>query len=202
MKLMYGKLSPFVRKVMISAIEVGLDDKIELLPTAVGQGKTNDDLIELNPTGKIPTLIADDGEAIFDSLVIIDYFDSISGKPHLIPSDATARRKALRLNTIADGILIAGVLAKVEGTRAAEKQWPEWTSAQWNKVVHCIDALEKDIGSADAGVTIGDIGPAAALGWLDVRAPEEKWRDKHPRLAKWFEAFSERESFKRTVPTT
>lgn len=85
MKLMHGKVSPFVRKAMIFAIEKGLQDRVEVVPAAVGQGKINEDLLRLNPTGKIPTLITDDGQSVYDSLVICDYLDSVAAEPRALP---------------------------------------------------------------------------------------------------------------------
>ena len=200
MKLMHGKVSPFARKVVIAAIEKGLDSELELIPTAVGQGKINRDLMQLNPTGKIPTLVADDGTPLYHSLVIIDYFDELRPEPRLIPPSGAERRRALRLNAIGDGLLIAGVLAKTESARPQERQWPEMVEAQWAKVVNCLDALEQELGNGANGLSVGEIAAGCALGWMDVRAPEEAWRSQRPGLASWFSGFGERPSMLRTAP--
>jgi glutathione S-transferase len=200
MKIMHGKLSPFVRKVMVAAAEKGLTSEIEVVPTAVGQGKINQDLLQLNPTGKIPTLVTDDGVSIYDSTVIIDYFDEIRATPRLIPADGAARHRALTLNAAADGLLIAGVLAKGEAGRPVERQWPEMITAQWAKVQACLGALEAGLPAEADSLTIGEIATGCALGWLEVRAPEEAWRERHPRLAAWYDAFATRPSMVATRP--
>jgi glutathione S-transferase len=200
MKLMHGKLSPFVRKVVVAAAEKGLTPEIEIVPTAVGQGKINRDLLALNPTGKIPTLVTDSGESVYDSLVIIDYFDELRPTPRLIPAEGAARRRALTMNAAADGLLIAGVLAKGEAARPAERQWADWITAQWAKVQACLGALEAGLPTEPGTLTIGEIATGCALGWLEVRAPEEAWRERHARLAAWYDAFSARQSMVASRP--
>jgi glutathione S-transferase len=200
MKLMHGKLSPFVRKVMVAAAEKDLTLEIEIVPTAVGQGKINQDLLALNPTGKIPTLLTDDNQSLYDSFVIIDYFDELRPAPRLIPTGGPARRRALTMQAAADGLLIAGVLAKGEAGRPAERQWPELITAQCAKVQACLGALEAGLPDDPNTLTIGEIATGCALGWLEVRAPEEAWRERHPRLAAWYADFSARPSMVATRP--
>ena len=200
MKLMHGKMSPFVRKVMVAAAEKGLASELEIVPTAVGQGKINADLMRLNPIGKIPTLITNQGESLYDSLVIIDYLDELRPQPRLIPPSGPQRRRALRLNAVGDGLLIAGVLAKGEMARPPERQWPELIQAQWAKVVKCLEFLDAEIDAGSTELTIGEIAAACALGWLGVRAPEEKWRDRHPGLAQCFATFGDRPSMVSSRP--
>jgi glutathione S-transferase len=200
MRLMHGKLSPFVRKVMIAAIEKGLEDRIEIVPTAVGAGKVNRELMQLNPTGKIPTLVLDDGASVYDSLVICDYLDSVKEEPKLVPSAGPARLSALRLNAIADGLLVAGVLAKGELSRPPEKQWPEWLDAQFAKVRQCVVALDQSIAVDGSRMSVGTIATICALGWLDFRVPEVTWRTGHPALAVWFDEQSKRDAVARTRP--
>lgn len=199
LKLHHGALSPFVRKVMICAHEKGIVEQFEIVPTKVGAGIVNQDLLAINPVGKIPTLVTDDSEAVYDSLVIIDYLDQVSPERLMIPAAGAARTAALRVNAIADGLLVAGVLAKGEAARPAERQWPEWQNAQWAKVIACIAALDRSL-PIDQPIDIGHAATAAALGWLDVRAPDENWRERHPRLAAWFAEASQRPSLDLTKP--
>jgi glutathione S-transferase len=201
MRLMHGKLSPFVRKVMIAAIEKGLEGQIEIVPTAVGAGKINRELMNLNPTGKIPTLVLEDGSPVYDSLVICDYLDTLAESPRLIPAEGRARLTTLRLNAIADGLLVAGVLAKGEQSRPAERQWPEWLEAQLAKTRQCVVALDKAIPEAGRAIDVGTIAAICALGWLDFRAPEIAWRADHPALAAWFDEQAKRDSVARTRPS-
>jgi glutathione S-transferase len=200
MKLMYAKLSPFTRKVVVAIAEKNLTSKVEFVPTEVGHGKINPDLMRLNPIGKIPTLVTDEGESLFDSSVIIDYLDELQPQPRLIPPPGAARRRTLRLNAVGDGLLIAGILYKVELSRPAERQWPEMLKQQWAKVVKCLEFLDAELGAHGTDVTMGEIAAGCALGWLDLRAPEEKWHEKHPGLAQWFARFGERPSMAGSRP--
>lgn len=197
---MHGKLSPFVRKVMIFAIEKGIEGQVEIVPTAVGQGKTNHDLIKLNPTGKIPTLITDSGEPLFDSLVICDYLDSLTANARAIPLEQPTRTAALTMNAVADGLIVAGVLATIEKTKAIEKQWPEYEEAQWTKVRHCIAALDVSHRLRGNLFDIGTVGAVCALGWLDARASHIAWRSEYPEMASWFDALHSRKSVSQTRP--
>ena len=200
MRLMHGKMSPFVRKVMIAAIEKGLEKQIELVPTAVGAGKINPDLFKINPIGKIPALVLDDGSAVYDSLVICDYFDSLAPAPRLVPTETSARLAVLRLNAIADGLLTAGVLYKGELSRPPERQWPEWLEAQGAKTRKCVAALDGEIAKAGQELNVGTIAAICAIGWVDFRAPEITWRSDYPKLAAWFDEQSKRDSVARTKP--
>ena len=200
MKLMYLKLSPFARKVVVAIAEKDLSSKVEFIPTQVGHGKINTDLMRLNPIGKIPTLVTDEGENLFDSSAIIDYLDEFQPQPRLIPPTGAARRRALRLNAVGDGLLIAGILGKTEMSRPAERQWPELITAQWAKVAKCLEFLDAELGAHGNDLTIGEIAAGCALGWLDIRAPEEKWREKHAGLARWFATFDARPSMAQSRP--
>lgn len=200
MKLMHGKVSPFVRKVMICAIEKGLEDRIETVPAAVGQAKINPEMLALNPTGKIPTLLTDAGEPVFDSLVICDYLDSLAAEPRMLPEDQSARTAALTMNAIGDGLVVAGVLAMLEKGKAPEKQWPEFEAAQWAKVEQCVAALDRWRQARSQALDIGTVSAVCALGWLDARASHVPWRRDFPELAAWFDALHQRDSVARTRP--
>lgn len=196
--LRHGKLSPFVRKVMICAHEKGIAQEIALEPTKVGATVVNDELMALNPIGKIPTL-TDDDAAVYDSLVIIDYLDHVFPDRPMIPARHPERLQALRLNATADGLLVAGVLSKQQEALPEQTQWTAFRDANWAKTVACVRSLERQIDPA-AAFTIGAAAAGAALGWLDARAPDFDWRADCPRLADWFEAASRRDSFAQTTP--
>ncbi|MBD9596386.1 glutathione S-transferase N-terminal domain-containing protein [Ensifer sp. ENS05] len=189
-----------MRKAMICAIEKGLENRIEIEPAAVGQGKINEALLKVNPTGKIPTLITDDGEAVYDSLVICDYFDSIVAEPRFIPAEQPERTRALAINAAADGLIVAGVLAMLEKGKPAERQWPEFEAAQWAKVEHCIGALDRSCGERGEKFDIGTASALCALGWLDARAPHLDWRARYSALAAWADKLASRDSVSRTRP--
>lgn len=199
MKLMHGRASPFVRKVMVAAIEKGLDRAIEIVPAAVGSDKINAAYLDINPIGKIPTLVLDDGTPIYNSLVIVDHFDQVCPEPRLIPSAGADRLRALRLNALADEFMTAAMLGRAEAGKAAERQWPEFLASQMARVGKCLARLEIETAAAQT-LTIGEIAAACALGWLEFRMPQMAWREPHPRLAAWFDAFSARASMQRTGP--
>jgi glutathione S-transferase len=199
-KLLHGKVSPFVRKVMICIIEKGLEGRVDVVPTVVGQGKINDELLRINPTGKIPTLITDGGEAIYDSLVICDHLDGIVAEPRFLPQPAPERTAALTMNAAADGLLVAGVLAMLERGKPVERQWPEFEAAQWAKVRQCLAVLDSQRARRSAAFDIGTVGALCALGWLDARAPHVAWRSEHPALAAWNDTLALRDSLARTAP--
>lgn len=200
MRLMHGTFSPFVRKVVVSAIEKGMLDQMEMIPTTVSPGKTNEELIMINPTGKIPTLVTPEGMAVYDSTVIVEYLDQVQPAVRLIPTDPAQRLRSLRMNATADGLIQAGVLVRTELLRDAAKQWPEYLAQQWVKVRHCLRVLNQDIATSGEQVTLGEIAAAAALGWIDLRLSEENWRAQNPVLGAWYEGFAQRPSMRQTAP--
>lgn len=201
MKLLHGQLSPFVRKVMIVAHEKGLIDRIELVPTAVRPFDASEQVNSVNPLGKIPALMTDNGAALYGSTVIAEYLDALDGAPRLFPG-GEFRWVALRRNALADGILEAGVLGRVEGLRPVEYQWPEWRNIQLGKIVRALDAAEAEAGQlASEEMTIGEVAYVCALGWLDFRLSDLGWRSGRPKLAAWFERASRLTAVAMTVPT-
>src|ERR1700758_2890484 len=131
MKLYYAAASPFVRKGTVTAIEPGLDKKIERVPTTVVPVKPNTDLGRENPLMKVPTLVTDGGEALFDSRVICEYLDTLHDGRKLIPAADGERWRVLRLQALGDGILDAGIITRYELVlRPAEKQWGDWIAGQ------------------------------------------------------------------------
>ena len=194
MKLRYSPTSPFVRKVLVVAIETGLDGRIERVPTTVVPVQPNEDLSHQNPLMKVPTLVTDDGQVLFDSRVICEYLDSLHTGSRLIPAANTARWTALRQQALGDGILDAGVLNRYEtAVRPKDKQWAEWSAGQMRKIRNGLAAL-------DGPLTIGPIAIGCALGYLDFRYAGEGWRERHPALAKWYAEFAKRKSMLATVP--
>jgi len=197
MKLRYSGTSPFVRKVLVCAIELGLDKKIERQPTnpsdpASGLGKEN-------PLGKVPSLQLDDGSALYDSPVICEYLDSLAGnKFH--PSSGPARWTALRRQALADGIMDAGVLARGEALRPAGERSPGFIAKQKGKMATALDALEGEADKFGDGLDIGLIAIASALGYVDFRFAADNWRGTRPKLARWYDRFAQRPSMQATAP--
>lgn len=202
MKLRYSPTSPYVRKVMIVAIETGLIERIERIPSTVVPTRPNEEVARVNPLVKVPALITDDGLVLYDSPVICEYLDTLHDGAKLFPPNGQARWIALRQQALGDGMLDAGLLGRYEVQRPKEYQWQDWKDAQLRKIRGAIAALEMEIESGELGgpLTIGQISIGCALGYLDFRHPSEEWRARHRQLSTWFEDFSKRKSMQVTVP--
>jgi glutathione S-transferase len=197
MKLRHNSASPFVRKVMVCAHELGLADKIELLNTAVSPVEANATLAGENPLMKIPALVTDNGEVLFDSPVICEYLDSLAGGGKLFPA-GKARWTALRQQALGDGILEALILCRYEiAARPEEKRFAGWTDGQTKKAHQGLAVLEKEDLS---GHTIGTITAGCTLGYLDFRFPNDGWRNRHPKLAEWYKTVEALPSMQATKP--
>ena len=199
MKLYYATASPFVRKVMVLAIETGLIDDIELVKVALSPVQPDADVCADNPLGKIPTLVRDDGGALFDSRVICEYLDGLHDGPRMFPESGEARWTALRRQALVDGILDAAVSTRYETfLRPEELRWRDWVDGQMGKVRRGLDVLEGE--RLNGAIDIGTIAVACMLGYLDFRFPDEGWRDARPGLAAWYEEMAARPAMTRTVP--
>ncbi|GMQ76614.1 MAG: glutathione S-transferase family protein [Gammaproteobacteria bacterium] len=199
MKLYYNPASPYVRKVRVFAMETGLMDDIEFAEVTITPVGPDAELCADNPIGKIPTLVRDDGGALYDSRVICEYLDGLHGGARMFPENEDRRWTALRRQALADGILDAAVNTRYETfLRPPELRWPDWVDGQMTKVRRSLDQVEAE--SLGDGVDIGTISVACALGYLDFRYRDEAWRDTRPKLAAWFEAFAARPSMTATGP--
>ncbi|MFQ5764020.1 MAG: glutathione S-transferase N-terminal domain-containing protein [Rhodospirillales bacterium] len=199
MQLRFAPASPYVRKVSVTLIETGLDDRVERIPTSVWDPAT--DIAETNPLGKVPALVTDEGEVLYDSPVICEYLDGLHNGPKLFPAEGPARWRALRLMALGDGMTDAGILRLLESRRPEEFQFDKWMERQTAVVYRAMDALEEEAdGLAGDQPTIGHIAVGCSLGWLDFRFPDLAWRADRPALAEWFEAVSERPSMTATAP--
>jgi glutathione S-transferase len=199
MKLRYSPTSPYVRKVWITALETGLDGRIERMET--NPWDPAGDLPTDNPLGKVPALILDDGSVLFDSPVICEYLDSLHGGRRLLPSSGRERWDALRLQALADGILDASVLLFIETRRRAEAERSAWWQNLQTETIHrSLQALEDSTETLATAPDIGTIALGCALGYLDFRFPELAWRDRAPRLAAWYARFAERPSMRQSTP--
>ena len=200
MKLYFSPTSPYARKVRISAHELGFSGKIELVSIALTPVSPHDALRASNPLGKIPALITDEGEALYDSPVICEYLDALAGGHRLLPAAGPARWTALRRQALADGILDAAVLTRYEeALRPKELRWQDWVNGQLLKMRTALDALEQE--SLHGAFDIGMISIVCALGYLDFRFASEHWRATRPRLAAWEAGISKRPSLAATLPS-
>jgi len=199
MNLRYSQTSPFVRKVVITAIEAGLDSRITRETTNAWSPDT--DLPRHNPLSKVPALITDGGEALYDSPVICEYLDSLHDGAKLFPASGGARWTALRRQALADGIMDAALAVRVETTTRPEPhRWPAWAERQRAAINRGLDALEEEAALLAGQWTIGEIAIVCALGYLDFRAPVDDWRATRPRLAAWYAAAAQRASVVATAP--
>ena len=187
MKLRYGAASPFARKCALAAHVLGLADRITLVDNTSDPG---DAIRSRNPLNKIPMLLTDDGTAIFDSPVILEYLDHVAGGGKILPKDAQPRFRALVQQALADGLMDAAILVMYEGRfREPEQHSEKWVAMQQGKVNKALQALEADLPGNE--VTVGTITIACALGYLDFRFKGE-WRKSHGKLAAWLDGFQAR----------
>jgi len=197
MKLRYSPTSPYVRKVLITAIESGQESVIERIPTNPWDPET--DLPQDNPLGKVPALTVDEGLTLFDSPVICEYLCSRVGAD-LVPQGGANRWRVLRLQALCDGILDAAVLRLLETRRPEEIQKADWIERQKRVIGRGLDSLEGDVGGWGDELTLGQITAGAALGYLDFRFSADEWRNGRPALESWYGTFSQRPSMQQTVP--
>ncbi len=198
MKLRYSPTSPYVRKVTVAAIETGLDKRIERIWTPLPSAAA--DLPSDNPLGKVPALILDNGERLFDSPVIVEYLDSLHSGARIVPLSGDARWRALKLQALADGILDASVLRLLETRRPVNEQSKAWMEKQKIVVNRSLDWLEETADGLDGEPTIGNITVAIAGDYLDFRFASEDWRQGRPQFAAWHKRFSARPSMRETYP--
>jgi glutathione S-transferase len=184
MKLFYSPTSPFVRKVVACAIIRDLDSRIERIATDAHASLPA--FLAANPLSKVPALLTEDGEALFDSPVICEYLDSIGAAPKLFPPAGPARWKALTQEALGDGILDATQPRRREIALPLDDGRKSYIELQQGKVKHALAVLEKDAGSLGELTTIGEITIGVALGYLDFRYSNEPWRPGHPKLEAWY----------------
>ena len=198
MKLYFSPFSPYVRKCLVVGHELGLHARITLLPSSAHPVQRDQAIIANNPLGKVPTLLTDDGQALYDSRVICEYLDDLAGGT-LFPKSGKARWEALTLQSLADGMLDAALLARYEDVARPEAiRWKEWRAGQLDKIETSLAHLEVNLQTLEGRVDIGSLSIACALWYLDVRFAELQWRGRYPKVAEWYLAFSQRASTQMT----
>jgi glutathione S-transferase len=199
MKLHWSPRSPFVRKVMVLAHELGLADRITLVRTVAAMTRPHAELLRDNPLSKIPTLVLDDGSAIYDSPVICEYLDMLHGKAKLFPANAKDRITALRRQALGDGFLDLLILSRDEQLRAQPSDAHLASQAVRRKAV--LGSLDNEAAALEASAfDIGHIAVGCSLSYLDFRFGDEDWRKNYPRIARWHAAFAARPSVRATEP--
>ena len=203
MKLIGSAASPYVRKVRVVLGEKRLD--YQFVVEDVWSDATT--IAKSNPLGKVPCLVMEGSEAMFDSRVIVEYLDTLSPVGKLIPQSGRERAEVKTWEALADGVMDAGVLWRLEGTwsgRADGERSQAWMDRQRGKVEAGIAAMAKGLGEKPFCIgihlTLSDIAVGCALGWIGFRFPEIDWRTTHPNLKRLYDKLSLRPSFADTQP--
>ncbi|MDX9950683.1 MAG: glutathione S-transferase N-terminal domain-containing protein [Methylophilaceae bacterium] len=200
MKLLYTLTSPYARKVRVVAAEKRIE--IEMLKVALADPACP--VIQYNPLGKIPVLVLDDGESLFDSRVIVEYLDNRTPLARLIPQEHSAKIWVRRWEALADGVCDAAILARQEAARPEKLRDNAVIEKQMGKVSRGLTQLNAELGEnkwcVDDTFSLADIALGCMLGWLDLRYADMGWRESYPNLARHFEEMMKRPSFSETAP--
>ena len=203
MKLIGAVTSPYVRKVRIVMAEKKLD--YEFVPEDVWSAQTT--IGQSNPLGTVPCLVLDGGEAVFDSRVIVEYMDGLSPLSKLIPASGRERAEVKTWEALADGVLDALILARLEATwggRSAEQRSQAWIDRQMGKTHASLRAMSLGLGDkafcSGIHLSLSDIAVGCVLGYMDFRFPQVDWRTPHPNLARLYDKLMQRQSFIDTRP--
>ena len=202
MKLTFSPASPFARKVRISAIELGLIDNIEFVPTTVAPGTPNDEYSQITPLKKLPVLIADNGDVVLDSYVIVEYLDDLAGGGKLIPASGAARWKVKSDHSLLQGMLDSMLLCRYENmVRPEPLRWQAWHDDHWARAWNGMARFEKQAEMlARPQLDIAQIGLVCVLGYADFRFADCGWRKAFPKLDAFHQKMLERPSIKISVP--
>jgi glutathione S-transferase len=204
MKLIGSVTSPYVRKVRIVMAEKKLD--YQFVTEDVWADDTT--IMESNPLGKVPCLVMEGGEAVFDSRVIVEYLDTLSPVGRLIPTQGRERAEVKTWEALGDGVVDAGLLARMEATwrhRADTERSQAWIDRQLSKINSGLKAISQGLGEkpycSGIHLSLSDIAVGCALGWIEFRFPEITWRSTHPNLDKLQDKLMLRQSFIDTRPS-
>jgi glutathione S-transferase len=202
MKLFYTKRSPYARKCLVIAHEKGLADKIELID--VDLKNKPQELFSVNPLGKIPALLADNGEIFSDSPVICEYIDSLptnsASDVKFIPANGGARLTALNIAAIADGLMESGIAIMLERMRPEGTQSDAVIAKHQDAVAKTLKYLDNYFANAPHALNIATLGVVCALGYISFRLPEINWQE-HKNLAKLADELNKLPSFQKTMPS-
>ncbi len=200
MKLVGSKTSPYVRKARVLLAEKQLP--FEFVPENVWDAATR--IGDFNPLGKVPALVTDEGEHLYDSPVIAEYLDAMGAGARLIPASGLERARVKRDEALGDGLADAGITVFLERKRDASRQDAAWIARQLGKMEAGFVALARELGQKayvrGEAMTLGDVACGCALFWAEFRLPELGWRAKHPGLDAWAKRLEARPSFATTRP--
>lgn len=200
MKLLYTPNSPYSRKARIVGIEKHLDITLEKVDLASQDCPVN----QYNPLGKVPVLILDNEESLYDSRVIVEYLDARSPVTKLVPNEHALRIAVIRWEALADGISDAAVAAMVEQRKPKSQQSEAYIHKQMTKIEQGLTKLNQDISKkkwcVNETFSLADIAVGCMLGYINLRFNEMNWQSAYPELAKHFTILTKRPSFKETAP--
>jgi len=200
LKLITSPASPYARKVLVVLAE----KKIECQHVEQSPWTADNPVHAYSPLGKVPVLVLDDGTALYDSRVIVEYLDNVSPVSRLIPEPSRQRIAVRKWEALADGVADAAVSIVVERRRPAALQSDDWIARQERKIADGLAELAGDLGDKTwcngEAYSLADIATGCVLGYLDLRQPQLDWRDAYPNLGKFFERISKRPSFADTAP--
>jgi glutathione S-transferase len=197
MELLYQTHSPYARKALVFAHEVGIAERLQVVHHETSPTNRNEAVFAENPLGKVPVLLRPGLEPIFDSDVICAYLDTLHDGRRLIPPEGEARWQALRIQAVAQGLADAGIAIRWETVRRpAELRYPPLRDGYTAKLIASYDWLERQLDVASP-VHVGHIALATALSWLEFR-DLPTFREQRPRLAAWFDGFEARPSMRAT----
>jgi glutathione S-transferase len=201
MKLTFSPASPFARKVRIAAIELGLIDGIEFVPTTVVPGTPNDEYSKLHPLKKLPALILDNGEVLVDSYVIVEYLDELAGGGKLVPTSGAARWKVRSDHSLLQGMLDSMLLCRYENAvRPEALRWKAWSDDHWNRAWKGMARFEQQTEMLSRPLDISQIALTCVLGYADLRFADCGWRKAYPKLDAFHQKMLERPSVKISQP--
>lgn len=201
MKLLASLASPYTRKVRVVLAEKKIECEMELVDVQPVDNPVNPH----NPLGKVPTLVLDDGTALFDSRVIVEFLDNVSPINRLIPAEIRDRVQVRRWEALADGVLDAGILVRYEGLRNKKEQSPAWCEKQITRMHRGMAQMAADLNGRTwchgDRYSLADIALGCCLGWLGFRKPGDvDWQAAYPSLARHYQKLMERSAFADTVP--
>ena len=201
MKLTFSPASPFARKVRITAIELGLIDRIEFVPTTVAPGTPNEEYSKIYPMKKLPALILDNGDVIVDSYVIVEYLDELAGGGKLIPASGAVRWKVRSDHSLLQGMLNSMLLCRYENmVRPEALRWKAWSDDHWNRAWKGMSRFEQQPDMLSRPLDISQIALTCVLGYADFRFADCGWRKAYPKLDAFHQKMLERPSVRISLP--
>jgi glutathione S-transferase len=200
-KLTYSPASPFARKVRIAAIELGLIDRIEFVPTTAVPGQPNDEYSKIYPLKKLPVLILDNGDVLTDSYVIVEYLDELAGGGKLVPASGPIRWKVKSDHSLLQGVLDSMLLCRYENVvRPEPLRWQAWTDDHWHRAWLSLAHFDGQQDMLSRPFDVSQIALTCALGYADFRFADCDWRKAYSNLDAFHQRMLERPSVKISLP--